>query len=110
VAGQIELPPHARAVLTGPDVVARQIARAERDPERRWLLKRPKAVRKAFLEDVIDGKIDEERWMLLQDDATRTSYVDEVLEVAQQPDRQAIWLLRQPRHVRESYVAEVIGA
>jgi hypothetical protein len=110
VTDALVLPPHARAVLTGPDLVARSVARAERDPQRRWLLKRPRAVRREFLEAVIDGGADQERWMLLQDDDTRISYVEDVLEGAAERDRQAIWLLRQPRKVRESYVDEVIGA
>ena len=106
----MELPPHARAVLTGPDLVARSVARAEKDPQRRWLLRRPRAVRRDFLAAVIDRGADQERWMLLQDDATRTSYVSEVLDLAPERDRQAIWLLCQPRAVRESYVAEVIDS
>jgi hypothetical protein len=110
VAEQVELPPHARAVLTGPDLVARSVARAERDPQKRWMLRRPRAVRRDYLEQVIDGGADQERWMLLQDDDTRTSYVEDVLEVVAEPDRRAIWLLLQPRKVRQSYVDEVIGA
>ena len=77
---QVELPPGARAVLSGPDLVARALAGRERDPQRKWLLRRPKAVRRSFLETVIDGDSSEERWMLLQDDETRHSYVAEVLD------------------------------
>ena len=76
----MDLPPGARAVLTGPDIVARALAARERDPQRRWLLRRPRAVRRDFLASVIDGGASEERWMLLQDDATRHSYVEEVLD------------------------------
>ena len=76
----MDLPPHARAVLTGPDFVARALASRERDPERAWLLRRPRAVRRSFLETVVDGEGDEQRWMLLQDDDTRHSYVAEVLD------------------------------
>ena len=104
----MDLPPHARAVLSGPDLVARGLAGLERDLQRRWLLKRPRAVRRSFLETVIEAGGDQERWMLLQDDETRQSYVREVLEREPQPDRRAIWLLGQPRAVRESYVSEVI--
>jgi hypothetical protein len=46
--------------------------------------------------------------MLEQDDYMRSSYVSEVLERAQQPDREAIWLLCQAPAVRASYVAEVL--
>ena len=38
----------------------------------------------------------------------RKSYVQQVLLQAAEPDAQAVWLLRQDRAVRESYVAEVI--
>jgi hypothetical protein len=103
----MKLPPGARAVLTGPDFVARGLAARERDPQRRWILRRPRAVRRDFVDAVIDDGAAEERWMLLQDDDTRHSYVDEVLDPA--TDRQEIWLLRQPRRVRESYVDEVLG-
>jgi hypothetical protein len=76
----VDLPPGARTVLTGPDLVARAIASREKDPQRKWLLRRPRAVRRDFLTTVIDGGGDEERWMLLQDDETRRSYVAEVLD------------------------------
>ena len=84
----VELPPAARAVLSGPDFVARSLAGRERDPQRNWILRRPRAVRRDFVETVVDGGGDEERWMLLQDDDTRHSYVREVLRraVAQQDD------------------------
>jgi hypothetical protein len=36
--------------------------------------------------------------------------VAEVLADADPPDRQAIWLLRQPDAVRRSYVADVIDS
>ncbi len=110
ILGAVDLPPAARAVLSGPDFVARGIAGRERDPQRRWLLLRPRAVRRSFLAAVVDGGGDEQRWMLLQDDATRESYVADVLSGEEQPDRQAIWLLGQPLAVRESFVAEVLDA
>ena len=106
----IALPPGARAVLLGPDMVARTLAGRERDPQRRWLLRRPRDVRRSFLEDVIEDGGHEERWMLLADRETRESYVRDVLEEAKQPDRQAIWLLRQAEKVRRSYVEQVIDA
>jgi hypothetical protein len=100
---EIELPPGARAVLLGPDMVARALAGRQRDPQQRWLLQRPRKVRRSFVEDVIDGGMSEERWMLLQDKPTRDSYVADV-----QPDRQSRWLLGQPDAVRRSYVEDVI--
>jgi hypothetical protein len=105
-----DLPPHARAVLAAPDVLARTLAGLERDPQRAWMLRRPRAVRRSFVETVADAGGDEERWMLLQDDETRASYVRDVLSAEDEPDRQALWLLSQPRAVRESYVADVIDA
>ena len=105
VTEPILLPPGARAVLTAPDFVARGLAAAERDPQRRWILRRPRGIRRDFVKTVIDKAGDQERWMLLQDDDTRHSYIDEV-----GGDHQAIWLLRQPRKIRESYVADVIDA
>jgi hypothetical protein len=105
VSDSIVLPPAARAVLSAPDFVAKGLAARERDPQRRWILRRPRDVRRDFVRHVIDGAGDQERWMLLQDDATRQSYIDDV-----GGDRQEIWLLRQPRVVRESYVEHVIDA
>ena len=104
----MDLPPHARAVLTGPDFVARNLAWSERDPQRKWMLRRPRAIRRSYVSVVVDGGGDEEGWMLLQDDETRDSYVGDVLSHEAEPDRQAIWLLGQPLTVRESYVADVI--
>ncbi|HEY6886466.1 MAG TPA: hypothetical protein VI300_01765 [Solirubrobacter sp.] len=106
----MDLPPHARAVLTSPDFVTRNLAAVERDPQRKWMLRRPRAVRRSYVSVVVDGAGDEERWMLLQDDDTRASYVTDVLAREDEPDRQAIWLLGQPLAVRESYIAGVIDA
>jgi hypothetical protein len=104
----VQLPPGARAVLTGPDFVARALAARERDPQRRWILRRPRDVRRDFVAHVIDAAASEERWMLLQNQETRRSYVADVLEQEAEPDRQAIWLLGQPQRVRDSYIADVI--
>ena len=107
----LRLPPGARAVLRAPDAVARTLAVTAADREQRWLLCRPRAVRRSFVEHVIDGGgsvAAQRRWMLDQDDAVRESYVQQVLAPAREPDREAIWLLRQDRAVRASYVAEVL--
>ena len=109
----LKLPPGARAVLRAPDAFARSLAVTAADPERRWLLSRPGAVRRSFVEQVIDrggGGGAQRRWMLDQDDAVRESYIEHVLAPAREPDREAIWLLRQDRAVRASYVAEVLEA
>lgn len=79
----LELPPGARLVLMSPDAVARRLAAVDADPERRWLLQQPRAVRCSFVEQVLDGPADrraQERWLLLQRDAVRRSYVAEVLD------------------------------
>jgi hypothetical protein len=105
------LPPGARALLRAPDAVTRAVAATESDPERRWLLRRSRAVRRSFVERVIDrgaGPAEQRRWMLEQDHEVRSSYIAEVLERGPEPDREAIWLLRQDAAVRASYVAEVL--
>jgi hypothetical protein len=109
---RISLPPGARALLGAPDALARAVAVTAADPERRWLLRRPRAVRRSFVAEVLDrgaGAVEQRRWMLEQGDAVRESYVAEVLAGARDPDREAIWLLRQDRAVRASYVAEVLA-
>jgi len=107
----LSLPPGARTVLRGPDLFTRALAATVADPERRWLLSRPRELRRSFVEQVIDngaGVAEQRRWMLEQDDDVRGSYVAEVLERARQPDREAIWLLTQDAAVRASYVAAVL--
>jgi hypothetical protein len=72
-----------RAVLTGPDMLARAAARTVEAPEQRWLLRQPRSVRCSFVEKVVDRSDDPnaaERWMLLQKEAVRRSYVKQVLE------------------------------
>jgi hypothetical protein len=107
----ISLPPGARAALLAPAAVTRAVAAADRDPERRWMLRLPRPVRRSFVAEVLDagaGHLLQERWMLLQSDDVRESYVEDVLLQCAEPDTRAVWLLRQDRAVRESYVAEVI--
>jgi hypothetical protein len=70
-------------VLTAPGPVARAAARMAPEPEQRWLLCQPRAVRRSFAEEVF-GQPDEAR-------------------------RQQIWMLRQAKAVRESYIREVLG-
>jgi hypothetical protein len=108
---QLVLPPGARAMLCAPDAVTRAVAVTAADPERRWLLRRPRAIRRSFVDQVIDrgaGPADQRRWMLEQDDDVRSSYIADVLERAPEPDREAIWLLSQDASVRASFIAEVL--
>jgi hypothetical protein len=72
-----------------------------------WVVKRvllgPASIRKAAARRAVDQK---ERWMLMQPDAVRRSFVQEVLENGRNEEA---WMLRQPDHVRHSYVADVLG-
>ena len=72
-----------RAVLTGPDVIARAASHRVEAPEQRWLLRQPRAIRCSFVDEVIDRPDDPnaaERWMLLAPAKVRRSYVAEVLD------------------------------
>ncbi|MDA0167509.1 hypothetical protein OJ998_00305 [Solirubrobacter taibaiensis] len=104
----MDLPPHARAVLGGPDFIAHRLAGSQSDPQQRWMLGLPREVRRDFLREVIEAGGDQERWMLLQHDDVCTSYVEAVLSQEPTPDRQAMWLLKQSRRVRQSYVEDVL--
>jgi hypothetical protein len=78
-----QLPPGARAVLLAPSAIARALAAADNDPQRRWMLRLPREVRRSFVEEVLDrggGQRLQERWLLLQDDEVRRSYVAEVID------------------------------
>jgi hypothetical protein len=70
-------------VLTAPGPVAKAAARMATEAEQRWLLCRPREVRRSFAEEVL-GQPDEAR-------------------------RRQIWMLRQSKAVRESYIREVLG-
>jgi hypothetical protein len=71
-----------RQILTGPDMVARAAAAAIRDPEQRWMLRQPRAVRRAYAAAVYGRPDERERamaWVLLSPEPVRRSYVAEVL-------------------------------
>jgi hypothetical protein len=71
-----------RAVLLAPDAVARRAAAVAPDPEARWLLLQPRAVRRSFAEAVLgheDRELRQQAWILGQPDAVRRSFVHEVL-------------------------------
>jgi hypothetical protein len=110
-ADRISLPPGARHALLAPAPMTHAIAVADGDPERRWMLRLPRAVRRSFVEEVLDGagdRLAQERWLLLQDDDVRESYLDCVLLLDPDHDPREAWMLRQPCAVRESYVREVL--
>ena len=54
------------------------------------------------------AKEPEERWMLAQPDAVRDSYVREVLDRGGDERLAEIWMLRQADDVRESYIREIL--
>jgi hypothetical protein len=71
-----------RALLLAPDAIARAAARFANEPEQRWMLRQPRAVRRSYVAEVLDRPHDEhaeQAWMLLQGDAVRESYLREVL-------------------------------
>jgi hypothetical protein len=78
------LPKLDKAVLQGPDAVARAAASRTQDPQKRWLLRQARAVRSSYARNVLDGP--------------------------GQPSADEIWMLRQPKPVRESYIREVLRA
>jgi hypothetical protein len=49
-----------------------------------------------------------EQWMLRQPRPVRASYVAEVLEKGGDERLAEVWMLRQPEAVRESYINEVL--
>ena len=75
-----------RRVLLSADWVCRAAAGRTVDPEERWMLAQPRAVRRDYVDQVLGRPGDPERlrqiWMLRQPDAVRESYVREVLEPA----------------------------
>lgn len=81
MAGLIE-----RGVLLSPGLVRRAATGRARNPEERWILGQPKAVRESYVRDVFDKPGDplvlQQIWMMRQPDAVRESYVREVLEPA----------------------------
>lgn len=72
-----------KAVILAPDAVARAAASYAAMPEEGWMLRQPRAVRRAYWRDVIchgDHQRDREIWMLRQPEVVRESYIAEVLE------------------------------
>jgi hypothetical protein len=73
-----------RTLLLSPDPIARAAARMASEPEQRWMLRQPRAVRRSYVAYVVDRPGEEhaeQAWMLRQDDAVRESYVRDVLRV-----------------------------
>lgn len=73
-------PATERRVLLAPDRIARAAARYAPDAEAAWMLRQPRAVRRAFAEEAFGrGETVEQAWMLRQSDEVREAYVREVL-------------------------------
>src|SRR5947209_13682285 len=107
------MPSAERQVLLAPDMVAKQAARLAPEPEQRWMLRQPRALRRAFAEEVFEREDEELRqqiWMLRQDDEVRESFIEHVLERQSPRPHEEIWMLRQAAPVRESFVREVLLA
>jgi hypothetical protein len=82
----------ARFMLRAPAFVRRAAAAQAREPEEAWMLRQSRAVRAAYVREVLDRGGDErlaEIWMLRQPDEVRESYVREVLEPALPPELRA---------------------
>lgn len=86
VSGTLPLVPSdrmERRALLAPAAMARAAARFAADDRERWMLCQPRAVRRSFVEQVLDDHrpraVAEEIWMLRQPEAVRESYVREVL-------------------------------
>ena len=97
------MPSAERQVLLAPDVIARAAARMAPEPEQRWMLTRPRALRRHFVAHVFghpDMDRRQEIWMLTQADEVRASYIAEVLESQDPRPHDQIWMLRQPAGVR----------
>jgi hypothetical protein len=74
-------------VLTAPDAVARAAARFAPEPEQRWMLTQPRAIRRSFAEEVFgrpDAALRQQVWMLRQPDEVRASYITQVLLAGRQ--------------------------
>ena len=107
------MPSAERQVLLAPDVIAKAAARMAPLPEQRWMLNRPRSLRRSFAEEVFEQPDEERRqqaWMLGQDDETRESFIREVLEKQRPRPHEQIWMLRQSPAVRASFVREVVLA
>ena len=107
------MPSAERQMLTAPDMVAKAAARMAPDPEQRWMLGQPRAVRRSFADEVFehpDEELRQQVWMLRQDEDVRESFIADVLERQDPRPHQEIWMLRQTSEVRESYVREVLLA
>jgi hypothetical protein len=102
-----------RRILLAPSAIARAAARMAPEPEQRWMLSQPTAVRRAYAHEVL-GRPDEHRlqeaWMLGQPREVRESFIEHVLERQSPRPREQIWMLRQSDAVRRSYVREVLEA
>ena len=73
-------------MLLGPAPIRRAAAARASRPEEAWMLLQPRAVRRSYAANVLDGGGDVERlseiWMLRQPEKVRESYIEHVLHPA----------------------------
>jgi hypothetical protein len=100
-----------RQILVAPDAVARAAAPLAPDAQSRWMLRQPRALRRAFAAEVF-GREDEARlqqvWMLRQPRELRESFIEHVLMKQDPLPREEIWMLRQDDEICEWYVRYVL--
>jgi hypothetical protein len=76
-------PSAQRTALLAPDFIAAAAAGATDDPQAKWLLHQPRAVREGFVHAVLDRSGDRDllsqAWLLQQPDEVRASYVRDVV-------------------------------
>ena len=100
-----------KQLLLAPDLVARAAAPMAAEPEQRWMLRQPRAVRESFAHEVL-GRPDEERlqelWMLHQPREVRASYARDVLSQDPAAPREMLWMLRQDDATCRSYARFVL--
>ena len=100
-----------KQLLVAPDAVAKAAAPMAAEPEQRWMLRQPRAIRRSFSEEVF-GQPDEEArqqlWMLHQPREVRLSFVKHVLAKADPPPREEMWMLSQSDDVCRSFARYVL--
>lgn len=73
-----------KAALLAPDFIASAAADNTSDPQARWLLNQPHAVRESYVHSVLEASGDDDllaqAWLLRQPDAVRESYLHAVIE------------------------------
>lgn len=105
-----------RAVLGAPGFIAKAASGLVDGRAPRWMLQRSREVRDSYVSAVFDRPptLSEEEaqhgWMLRQPDHVRESFLEQVANERADPlSPEAMWMLRQPDVVRHSFADTVIG-